>query len=160
MFEPYKTPGTDGISPILLREGLGTLLGPLSEVFRASIALIYVLQAWKFTKVVSMPKPGKNGHIKDKYFRPISLTSFLLNISEGLVDGFLKNGQFLEQPLAASQYAYRAGISSETALHRFMSKLAVQQEAKEMQLAAYLILRGLEIDSTSVEAIKQVKIKL
>jgi len=144
-FEPYTTPGTERISPILLQEGLGTSLGPLSKVFKASIGLIYVQQAWRFTKVVSMPKPSKNGHIKDKYFRPISLTSFLLNISEGLVDGFLKNGQLLEHPLAASQYAYKAGRSSEAALHHFVSKLAVQQEAIEMQLAAFFILRGLWI---------------
>jgi hypothetical protein len=47
LFEPYKAPGTDDVSPILLQEGLGTLLGLLSKVFRASIALIYVLQAWR-----------------------------------------------------------------------------------------------------------------
>jgi hypothetical protein len=70
----------------------------LPKVFRASIALIDVLEAWRFTKVVSIPKPGKNVRIKDKYFRPISLTSFLLNILEGLVDGFLKNEQLLEHP--------------------------------------------------------------
>ena len=92
-----------------------------------------------------MPKLGKNGHIKDKYFRSISLIYFLLNILEELVDGFLKNGQLLELTLAASQYAYQAGRSSETALHHFVSKLAVQQEAKEMQLAAFFMLRGLWI---------------
>jgi len=106
-----------------------------------------------------MPKPSKNGHIKDKYFRPISLTSFLLNILEGLVDGFLKNGQLLEHALADSQYAYQAGISSEAALHHFVSKLAVQQEAIEVQLAAFFYIEG-ALDSTSAEAIKQVKIKL
>ena len=144
LFEPYRTPGTDGISPILLQEGLVTLLGSLS-VFRASIALIHVLQSWRFTKVVSMPKPGKNGHIKDKYFRSISLTSFLLNILNRLVDGFLKNGQLLECSMAASQYTFWAGRFSETVLHHFVSKLVVQQETKEMQLAVFFVLRGLWI---------------
>jgi len=145
LFEPHKTSGTDGISPILLQKGLVTLLGSLSKVFKASIALIHVLQAWRFTKVVSMPKHGKNGHIKDKYFRPISLTSFLLNILERLVGEFLKNGQLLECSMAASQYTFWAGRFSETALHHFVSKLVVQQETKEMQLAAFFILRRLWI---------------
>jgi hypothetical protein len=145
LFEPYRTPSSDGISPILLQEGLVTLLGSLFKVFRASIALIHVLQSWRFTKVVFMSKPGKNGYIKDKYFRSISLTSFLLNILERLVDGFLKNRQLLERFLAASQYTFWAGRFSETALHHFMSKLVVQQKAKEMQLAAFFILRGLWI---------------
>jgi hypothetical protein len=92
-----------------------------------------------------MPKPGKNGHIKDKYFRSISLTSFQLNILDRLVDGFLKNGQLLECFMAASQYTFWAGRFSKTALHHFVSNLVVQQETKEMQLAAFFVLRGLWI---------------
>jgi hypothetical protein len=129
-FKPYKASGTDGISLILLQEGLGTLLCPLSKVFSASIVLIYVPQAWRFTKVVFMPKPGKNGHIKVKYFSPISLISFLLNIFERLVDRFLKNGSLIEHPIFAFQYAYREGRSAETALHHFINKVEVQLEAK------------------------------
>jgi hypothetical protein len=45
-FEPYKAPGTDRIYPILLQEGLGILLGPLTKAFWASIALRYVPQGW------------------------------------------------------------------------------------------------------------------
>ncbi|KMQ81567.1 lian-aa1 retrotransposon protein, partial [Lasius niger] len=38
-FEPYKAPGPNGIQPILLQEGLKVMLGQLTKVFRASIAL-------------------------------------------------------------------------------------------------------------------------
>ena len=38
-FEPYKAPGTDRIYPILLQDGLEYLVGPLTKIFRASIAL-------------------------------------------------------------------------------------------------------------------------
>ncbi|KMQ81651.1 lian-aa1 retrotransposon protein, partial [Lasius niger] len=38
-FEPYKAPGPDGIQLILLQEGLKVMLGQLTKVFRASIAL-------------------------------------------------------------------------------------------------------------------------
>jgi hypothetical protein len=65
-FKPNKAPGTDGIYPILLKKGLQCLLGPLTKVFRASIALRHVPQAWKITKVVFIPKPGKNVHIYAK----------------------------------------------------------------------------------------------
>jgi hypothetical protein len=43
-FEPYKAPGIDGIYPILLQERLRYLVGPLTKIFRASIALRYVPQ--------------------------------------------------------------------------------------------------------------------
>jgi hypothetical protein len=49
-FEPYKAPGTDGIYPILLQDRLKCLVGPLTKVFRASIALRHVPQVWKTTK--------------------------------------------------------------------------------------------------------------
>jgi hypothetical protein len=75
--------------------------------------------------VVFMLIPDKNCHTKDKYCRPISLTSFLLNILERLVDWFLKKGQLLEHPLAAFQYAYQECRSTETSSYYFVSKVAV-----------------------------------
>jgi hypothetical protein len=89
-FKPYKAPETDGIYPILLQEGLKYLVGPLTKIFRPSIALRYVPQVWITTKVVFIQKPGKNEHIYGKDFRPVSRTSFLLKISERLVDSYLK----------------------------------------------------------------------
>jgi hypothetical protein len=41
-FEPYKAPGIDGIYSILLQEGLKYLVGPLTKIFIASIALRHV----------------------------------------------------------------------------------------------------------------------
>jgi hypothetical protein len=104
-FKPYKAPGIDGIYPILLQEGLKYLVGPLTKIFGASIALRYVPQAWKITKVVFITKPGNNGHICAKDFRPNSLTSFLLKTLERLVDRYLKIGPLVRHPLAATQYA-------------------------------------------------------
>ena len=77
-FEPYKAPGIKGIYPIILHEGLKYLVGPLTKIFRASIAVRHVPQVCNTTKVVFISKPGKNGYIYAKDFRPISLTSFLI----------------------------------------------------------------------------------
>jgi hypothetical protein len=130
-FEHYKAPGTDGIYPILLQDGLKCLVGTLPKIFRASIALRHVPQVWKTTKVVFIPKPGKNGHIYAKDFRPASLTSFLLNTLERLLDKFLKTGPLVKHPLAASHYAYREGRSDETALHHVVGRVERQLGAKE-----------------------------
>ena len=102
------------------------MTGLLTEVFRASIALRYVSQAWRAPKVVFLPRPDENGHIKARDFRPISCTSFLLKSL--LVDRFLQNGPLIKHTLAASQYAYREGRSTETALHHLMSKVEVQPQ--------------------------------
>jgi len=46
-------------------------------------------------KIIFLPKPGKNGHILVKDFRPVNLTVFILKILERLVDRFLKSGSLL-----------------------------------------------------------------
>jgi len=157
-FEPYRAPGPDGIFPVLLREGLGALLGPLTRVLRASIALRHIPQAWNGVRVVFIPKPGKNGHILAKDFRPISLTSFILKTLERLVDRFLKSGPLLRRTLAPSQYAYREGKSTDTALHHLVSEVETQLEAKGYALGVFIDIEG-AFDSTSNKSIKEAMTK-
>jgi len=73
-------------------------LGPsLTSVLRANIALRYIPLAWSGTKVILF-KPGRNGHILAKNFRPVSLTSFILKTLERLIDRLLKSGLLLLKP--------------------------------------------------------------
>jgi hypothetical protein len=151
---PYKAPGIDGIYPILLQEGLKYLVGSLTKIFRASIALRRVPQAWKNIEVVFIPKPGKNGHICAKDFRPMSLTSFLLKFLERLVDRYLKIGPLVKCPLAATYNAYREGRSTETALDHLLSRVERELEMKEYAIVAFLDIKG-AFDNTSIDTVKQ-----
>jgi len=141
-FEPYKTPGPDGVFPILLQKGLDILLHPILKVMRASFALRYAPVAWRGTRVVFIPKPGRNGHIKAKDFRPISLSSFILKSMERLVDRYLKKNSLLLHPLESSQYAYREGRSTDTALHHLVGQVETQLEAKDYALGIFLDIEG------------------
>jgi hypothetical protein len=125
------------------------LLGLLTKIFRASIALKYVLQTWRGTKVIFIPKPGKNSHTLTKDFRSISLTSFLLKSLERLVDNFLKNDPLTLYPLTSSQYAYREGRSIDTALYHLVSRIETQLETKGYALGVFLNIEG-AFDSTSI----------
>ena len=78
-FEPYKAPGMDNIIPVLLQQSLEEITGLLTGVLRGCK-----------TKVIFIPKPGKKSYTEVKYYRPISLTSFLLKTLERLVNGYLK----------------------------------------------------------------------
>ncbi|XP_020297157.1 uncharacterized protein LOC109861770 [Pseudomyrmex gracilis] len=124
-FSPYKSPGPDGIYPVLLQKGLAVLIGPLTKIFRASIALKHVPQAWGGIRVIFIPKPGRNGHIAAKDFRPINLTSFVLKTLERLVNRYLKIGPLLVHLLSPAQYAYREGRSTDTALHHLVGGVEV-----------------------------------
>ena len=58
-FEPYKTPGMDNITPVLLQQSLQEITGLLTGVLRGCIALGYIPREWLKTKVIFIPKPGK-----------------------------------------------------------------------------------------------------
>ena len=75
-----------------LQEEMNHLLGPLTKLFEGSIALRHVPQARRATKIVFITKPGKNGHVRAKYFRPISRTSIPLKTLNRLTDRFHRTG--------------------------------------------------------------------
>lgn len=58
-FQPYKSPGPDGIYPILLTKALEAVLPELVTLYRASVAMGYIPKAWRIAKVVFLPKAGK-----------------------------------------------------------------------------------------------------
>ena len=68
--------------------------------------------------MVFIPKAGKNGYTSPKDFRPISLTFFLLQTVERLVDRYVRDKVLLRRSLDKDQHAFRAGHSTETALSR------------------------------------------
>jgi len=83
-FQPYKSPGLDGISPAFLQQGQSKLLPILRKVMISSLALGHIPNAWSRARVVFIPKTGKKDITHPKSFRPISLTSFLLKTLEKL----------------------------------------------------------------------------
>jgi hypothetical protein len=97
-FQPYISPGTDGIMPITLREG------KLLMLLRASLALGYIPMSWRHTRVVFIPKPGKS-LTQVKSLCPISLMSFILKILEKLIDRHIRGGVLVEKPLHQNRYA-------------------------------------------------------
>jgi hypothetical protein len=135
-------------TPSDYRRDTVTCWEPLLNFFGASIAPRHVPQTWRATKGVFIPKPGRNDHIKDKGFRPISLPSFVLKTLEQLVDRFLKTGPLVQHLLAASQYAYRDGRSTETPLHHLMVRVEKQLETKEYATGTFLDIEG-DCDSMS-----------
>ena len=117
-FNPSKSPGADGIHPVLLQRAGDPIIGPLVRLSRASLTLGYIPKAWKGTKVIFIPKAGKKGWTSPKDFRPISLTSFVLKTVERLVDRYIRDKILTVKSLQSDQHAYRASQSTETALSK------------------------------------------
>ena len=82
LFKPYKSPGGDGVYPIMLSEGWSTLKPFYLIICKASLKLGYIPKIWQKAKGIFIPKPGKNSYNMAKSFRLIMLTSFPLKIME------------------------------------------------------------------------------
>jgi len=107
--------------------------------------------SWRHTSVVFIPKPGKS-LTQAKSLRPISLMSFILKILEKLIDRHIRGSVLVEKPLHQNQYAYRAGMSTETALFQVVQNLEKCLEYKEIALGAFLDIEG-AFDNTSFKTI-------
>ena len=68
IFSPYKSPGPDGIYPVLIQRAGEPIVGPLVSLASVSLILKYVLMAWRGTRLVFIPKAGKNGYTLPKDF--------------------------------------------------------------------------------------------
>ena len=84
-FEKKKSPGPDGIKPIIFEHLPPQFIALLETVYKSCIHLGYTPKAWKRTKVIFISKPGKDSYDKPKSFRPISLSNYFLKGLERLV---------------------------------------------------------------------------
>lgn len=141
-FDPYKSPGPDGIYPALLQRAGEMLIGPMTRIARASLALGHVPRAWTESRVVFIPKAGRASYVSTKDFRPISLTSFFLKTIERLVDRYVRDGPLKTKPLSNSQHAYQAGLSTETALKTAVSFVGEQLGAGGFAVGTFIDIEG------------------
>ena len=79
-FALYKRLSMDGIYTSLLQERRRIVVPNLVRIFHACLATGHVPAIWSQVKVVFTLKPSKNSYSGPTDFRPISLTSFLLNL--------------------------------------------------------------------------------
>jgi ribonuclease HI len=149
-FSPYKSPGPDGIIPIMLQRQKDRVIPWLLQIFKCSLSRNYVPKAWRRVRVVFIPKIGRRGHESPKDFRPLSLTSFVLKTLERLMDIFIR-GQ-AELNLCRAQHAYLKGKSTETALHEVVRTIEYTLNYKQYTMATFLDIEG-AFNNVSIEAI-------
>lgn len=140
-FSPYKSPGLDGIYPIMLQKSFDIIGILMMEIYQACLDLQYFPTAWKETKVVFIPKAGKIQHFSPKDYRPISLSSFFLKTFERIIDDYIKS-KFRSFDFSHNQHAYLKGKSVETALSDVVCNIEKSLHYKEYTLASFLDIEG------------------
>lgn len=150
-FEPFKSPGVDGIIPKMLHVTAKKIAPILLEVYKKCLSTGSIPTLWRQVKVVFIPKAGKINHCKAKDYRPISLSSFLLKTLERILDEYLR-GKFNPILISGSQHAYIKGKSTETALHEVVLTIEKSLEYSQFTLAAFLDIEG-AFNNVTTEAI-------
>ena len=74
--------------------------------------------------------------------RRIRLTSSIRKILEKLLDRYIRNGVLVSKPLHQNQFAYRAGMSTETSLFQVVHRLEKSLNYEEIALGASLDIEG------------------
>ena len=76
--KPRKSPGSDGIHPLILKNCADTLAISVCKIFNLSFSLGKVPDCWKQADIIPLHKKSAKNNRKN--YRPVSLTSILCSV--------------------------------------------------------------------------------
>ena len=83
-----KTPGADGVHPLILKTCAESIDKPLKIIFEKSLKDGKIPECWRKANVIPVFKKGCRSDRKN--YRPVSLTSIICKILEGFIrDGMM-----------------------------------------------------------------------
>lgn len=106
-----KAPGGDGITVPMLKHASRKIVCQIYYIFSLSAALGYFPKAWKISRLVPIPKPGKLRELPTSY-RPISLLPILGKLFERCIYTFLTEFLMAKGVIIGQQFGFRMGHST------------------------------------------------
>ena len=148
-----EAPGLDQLPNCVLKRLADLLAPPITRIFQACLLRGYFPQAFRQAQVISIPKPDKDPFTPAGY-RPISLLSSLGKKLEHILNYRLK--RYLEDNhiLSEVQFGFRAGRSTQDALHRLADQVS-QTFNRRKQLILLSIDLQSAFDSTDNDLVWQ-----
>ena len=156
-FEKKKSPGPDGLKPLIFEHLPKEFIQTLELIYKSSIHLGYTPKAWKRTKVIFISKPGKDAYDKPKSFRPISLSNYLLKGLERLV-GWRMDRALLTYPLHEKQHGFLTGKSTESAISNTVNYIEKHIMNKQHCVGVFLDISA-AFDSIKPNHVRQALLK-
>ena len=141
-FSPYKTAGADDVKPVALQHLPPISLERLGILYQASLELQCVPTTWRTSKVIFIPKVGKDDYSQPRSWRPISLMSFLFKTLERLILWHLEETVLKESNFHKNQHAFRKGRSTESALSDTIDILESEVLRKGVAIGVFLDIEG------------------
>lgn len=141
-FGPDKAAGPDELKPYVLQHLGHTSLKWLVKLYKTSLALSYVPSIWRESKVIFIPKPGKDDYSKVKSFRPISLTSYLFKGLERVILDEIEREYLSVNPVNANQHGFRKGSGCDSALSSMVNEIEKSTLRGQYALGIFLDISG------------------
>ena len=163
MFHKKKSPGPDGLKPMIFEHLPANIISFITFIFKCCIHFHYTPKLWRQTKVIFIPKPGKDDYTLPKSFRPISLSNYLLKTLERLVC-WRMDKCLLRNPIHSNQHGFSKGKCTESAISNtvnYIEKFIFKKDIRdklEHCLAVFLDISS-AFDSISVDYIKKSLLK-
>lgn len=159
-FEAFKSPGADGVYPVMLQKAWATPLKELYQgIFGACLHRGYIPKSWRRGRGVFIPKPGKNSYLEVKAFRMITLTSFQLKWLERLVYWRIESDKSVQDQMCNMQFGFRVGVSTDTALHALTTRIEKAMSQKQYALGIFLDIEN-AFPSVATEGIRRALVQL
>ena len=151
-FSNFKTAGTDGFKPIVLKNLPDGFLHRLTILYKVCTALQYNPEEWRKSKVIFIPKQNKTEYDNPKSFRPISLTSFFFKALEKVQKWEIEDKYLEASPQHKYQFAFQKGKSTEGALSQVTDFIEAGLLRSGFSLGVFLDISG-AFDNILVEYI-------
>ena len=152
-FNKKKSPGPDGIKPIVFDHLSDNFKQFLLFIFQCCIHFHYTPIKWKDTKVIFIPKPGKDDYTLPKSFRPISLSNYFLKTLERLVCWHMDESLRL-YPIHHRQHGFMTGRSTESAISVTTNYIEQYLAHKQFCLAVFLDISA-AFDSIDIDHVRR-----
>ena len=152
-FNKKKSPGPDGLKPIIFDHLPLNIKNLLLFIFKCCIHLHYTPKRWKDTKVIFIPKPGKDDYSLPKSFRPISLSNYFLKTLERLA-GWKMDDALVNRPIHPRQHGFTKGRSTESAISVTTNYIEKFLANNEHCLAAFLDISA-AFDSIDIDHVRR-----
>ena len=150
--KPFKAPGPDGFKPIVLQNLGVKMLRRLTRLYQAILTLGHTPRRWRASKVIFIPKPGKDDYAQPKAFRPISLMPVFYKVLEKLALWEMEETALKINPISRFQHGFKKGFSTETALSTLIDLIEKAMLKGRYALVTFLDIEG-AFDNVSYESV-------
>ena len=110
--KPRKSPGPDGIHPLILKNCADTLAISICKIINLSFSLGKIPDCWKQADIIPLHKKGAKNNCKN--YRPVSLTSILCKVCEKIARQHLEEFWTTKNIFIPNQFGFMKGKSHRT----------------------------------------------